>query len=468
MSKKSFIDSVEVGKPCSENWSEMNGNERVRFCAHCSKHVNNLSEMTRKEAVRFVRMSGQDICIRYIADPVTRRPVFAEQLLQITRRTPRLAAGVMTMSISLSSTSYAQSAQPSGSVEQPSAIVESKKTEKSHKEASEPSQSRHAITGTVTDVLGALIPNASVIYSTQNGSGGTVANEEGDFRIDDLEPGTYRIEISSPGFRTSIQEVVVTNAEETDAETSLDVGEINEVVEVRSDVQLDVGAVGGVIVTVEYTSPLSRAIADEDIEAVRDLIMKGANVNAKEETYSNITPLFVAVENGNVEIVRILLDFGAKVNRRDGSKQTPLMRLDQDATPELVELLMRYGAKMNLVDDEGDTALIIAARSASTAVIQALIDAGADVNVANKEGVTALMNAAEKGEVESVRLLLFAGAKVNERDEDGDNARDYADGNDVEKLLESFGSEVHEKEGREMEHLVKTWNRCSGTHINPC
>src|SRR5437762_6602409 len=102
MSKKSFIDSVEVKSPCTEDWETMHGNDRVRFCDHCAKDVNNISEMTRKQAMRLVRAAGGNLCVRYIHDPVTKRPLFAEQLLQITRRTPGLAAGVMTASVSLS------------------------------------------------------------------------------------------------------------------------------------------------------------------------------------------------------------------------------------------------------------------------------------------------------------------------------------------------------------------------------
>src|SRR5260221_14365623 len=108
MSKKSFIDSVEVKSPCTEDWEKMHGNDRFRFCSHCTKHVNNLSEMTRKEAMRFVRASGGGICIRYIKDPVTNRPIFADQLWQITRRAPGLAAGVGNGSIAMSTTAYAQ------------------------------------------------------------------------------------------------------------------------------------------------------------------------------------------------------------------------------------------------------------------------------------------------------------------------------------------------------------------------
>ena len=99
MSKKSFIDSVKVKGPCSEDWDQMTGNDRVRFCSHCAKHVNNLSEMTRKEARRLVRDSGGNLCVRYIYEPLTKRPLFAEQLLQITRRTPAALAAISRFSV---------------------------------------------------------------------------------------------------------------------------------------------------------------------------------------------------------------------------------------------------------------------------------------------------------------------------------------------------------------------------------
>src|SRR6476661_9732339 len=102
MSKKSIIDSVRVGSPCGESWEKMEGNERIRFCSHCAKSVHDLSQMTRKQASKFVLGESRDICIRYISVPGTTRPMFADQLLQITRRTPGIAAGVMSASVALS------------------------------------------------------------------------------------------------------------------------------------------------------------------------------------------------------------------------------------------------------------------------------------------------------------------------------------------------------------------------------
>src|SRR5688572_6362848 len=108
MKKKRFGQAVRVTQPCTEDWEKMVGNEKVRFCTHCAKSVNNLSTMTRKEALRLVRNSNGRLCIRYIKDPVTGAPVYAGQLFQISRRSPRMALSVMTASLSLSTFAYAQ------------------------------------------------------------------------------------------------------------------------------------------------------------------------------------------------------------------------------------------------------------------------------------------------------------------------------------------------------------------------
>jgi hypothetical protein len=69
MPKKGFLDSIEVKTPCLQSWEEMRGNEQIRFCDHCAKDVNNLSEMTRKQARKIVAQSNGGICVRYIRRP---------------------------------------------------------------------------------------------------------------------------------------------------------------------------------------------------------------------------------------------------------------------------------------------------------------------------------------------------------------------------------------------------------------
>jgi len=436
MSKKSFIDSVGIGSPCSEDWNKMVGSSQVRACEHCAKDVNNISEMTRKDAKRLVRASDGNICIRYMQHPVTKRPVFANQLHQITRRAPGIAAGVMTASMSLSTMAYAQS--DSAFTKKVDQRVELSALEKPLKPAPEIAKADGDLAGTITDQQGAVIPNCRVnlINKVTNESLSTSTNEEGRYSFDSAPDGQYEIRVSSPGFRELvISDVAVAEGRDSIVDGRLDVANF--------------AMMGDIAVSRDYSTALARAVDNDDPEEVRDLIAKGANVNGKDENYNNLTPLFIAVENGNLEIVQMLLNAGAKVNVRDKSRQTALMRLDIDATPELIDLLVRHGVKLNLSDDEGNTAINLASGGVSTEVLRSLINAGADVNLANREGKTPLMTAAESGHLENVRLLLESGANANARDKEGENAWDYAEGDEIEQLLVSYGAEARPDEPEE-------------------
>ncbi|AUX46417.1 uncharacterized protein SOCE26_079230 [Sorangium cellulosum] len=59
-----LLDNVRVASPCTADWEEMAGDDRVRFCGHCQKHVYNLSEMPRDEAEQFIRKAAGEACIR--------------------------------------------------------------------------------------------------------------------------------------------------------------------------------------------------------------------------------------------------------------------------------------------------------------------------------------------------------------------------------------------------------------------
>jgi hypothetical protein len=429
MSKKSLIDSIEVKTPCSEDWNEMKGNSKVRFCSHCSFEVNNISELTRKQAMRLVRDSRGRICVRYIKNPVTSKPVFAGKFYQITRRAG-LAAGVLGASLTLSTLTYAQGGE-TGEIKSSDTQVETS-LEKQTKE--EPTESGTAsLSGTITDPNGAVIPGVNVTLVREGLQQRTVtSNEEGFYEFTNVAGGNYAIVFEgNAGFKTA-------NAAQNIKEDT------NVVVNISLEAGGEQTMIMGMMISTSYVSPMHIAVSNNDIETVRGLIAKGENVDVRDESYSNITPLFVAVENGYTEIAETLLNFGARVNAKDEYKQTPLMRVDDDATPELVRLLIKHGAKINSVDKEGNTVLILAARSVKAEVLQILLDHNADVNAQNKQGQTALMNAAEADNLESVRALLLAGANVNAKNKEGETAWDLTASDEVEKLLESHGAIVEE------------------------
>jgi hypothetical protein len=61
-----MLDSVRVASPCSADWNDMVGDDRVRFCTSCEKNVYNLSAMNRAEAEQLLQeRAGGEMCVRF-------------------------------------------------------------------------------------------------------------------------------------------------------------------------------------------------------------------------------------------------------------------------------------------------------------------------------------------------------------------------------------------------------------------
>jgi hypothetical protein len=59
------LENVYVASPCDASWADMQGDTDVRFCTSCSKHVYNLSMMSREEGEAVLRAgTGNDLCVR--------------------------------------------------------------------------------------------------------------------------------------------------------------------------------------------------------------------------------------------------------------------------------------------------------------------------------------------------------------------------------------------------------------------
>lgn len=431
MSKRRMIESIAVANPCTKAWDEMAGNDLVRFCSHCEKSVTDLSSMRRKDALRLVRDSSGKLCVRYVEHPKTKEPLFAERLIQISRRAPTIAAGVMGASISLASLTYAQG---DGRLIRTPANQEAAAIRPADGEKAAAEIGLGSLSGTLLDPVGAVIPGGRIfVKSDSNGrSRSAITDSEGRFNFDNIDAGTYTITaMPGAGFKTTnVVGVVVSENANKDLAVRAEIGEI---------------MMGVVAISVtEYRSQLANAIQDDEPETVREMIGNGANVNEREE--DGTTPIFAAVERGNFEIVKMLVEQGAKVNVRNDEKQTPLMRLDDDSPLELAEYLLNAGAKVNAVDKEGSTALMKAARYASADIVRLLINAGADVNATDKKGWTALMHAAYEDDLEKVRLLLNAGAEVNAKNDEDETAWDQTTDEDVENLLVAHGAIVDDSD----------------------
>lgn len=62
--KLPMLQRATIATPCTVDWYQMIGDDRVRFCGACKKDVYNVSAMTAAEAEALMQEKGVDLCAR--------------------------------------------------------------------------------------------------------------------------------------------------------------------------------------------------------------------------------------------------------------------------------------------------------------------------------------------------------------------------------------------------------------------
>ncbi len=123
-----------------------------------------------------------------------------------------------------------------------------------------------------------------------------------------------------------------------------------------------------------------------------------------------------AATKGNLERVRELLDRGADVNARDQYDETALFYASTKGHVAVVRLLLKHGADLTIKAPLGFTPIIMACSEGHEHIVELLLDHGVDVNKVYKYRITALRMAVTGNHATVVKLLLERGADVEQVD----------------------------------------------------
>src|SRR6266567_2460964 len=128
--------------------------------------------------------------------------------------------------------------------------------------------SKGFVVGNISDPNGAAIASATVkATNTATGvSRETTSQSDGSYRFDAVDPGTYKVEVSSGGFKSATRDVVVAAAQTSDAPFNLEIGNPNEVVTVSSG--------GGVI---ELQTSDGARVSTLETRQITELPVQGLN-----------------------------------------------------------------------------------------------------------------------------------------------------------------------------------------------
>jgi len=153
---------------------------------------------------------------------------------------------------------------------------------------------------------------------------------------------------------------------------------------------------------------IHKAAEDGNIEAVKQHLAAGVDVNEKAVNWNGFTPLHLAATmKGHKEVVELLIANGADVNAKSESGSTPLHGVFNG---EITELLIAKGSNVNARTGVGQTPLLFAVTFGRKETVEILIAKGADVNAKDDAGVTPLDMAKKKPEI--AELLRKHGGKT--------------------------------------------------------
>lgn len=178
-------------------------------------------------------------------------------------------------------------------------------------------------------------------------------------------------------------------------------------------------AAGAKVIANRYgVTPLHVACTMGDAAMITLLLDGGAEITLA--TPDGRTPLMIAAQTGRPEAVRLLLARGADANARESTQfQTVLMWAAAEGHVETVKTLLAAGADLKARSKAGFTALLFAVRHGRIWVVDTLLDAGADPNEAllagmnATAGASALALAVTNQHYELGARLLAMGAEPN-------------------------------------------------------
>jgi uncharacterized protein len=404
-----------IQNPCSADWDSMSGNDRIRFCEHCSLNVTDLSRLTRFEATRLVARAQGRLCVRFVSTASGEILHGApSKLYHLGRRVSRIAATAFTATLSLSS----------AAAQNTSRSIEPIGTAPTISRPDSQALTGATLSGLISDPNGAVVQGATVslVNAQTHVAFVTNTNEEGVYRFARLDPGKYQLTAEAVGFARQAKPEIDLNADSSlTMDLTLQIPEIVAEVEVKSGEVTEVFVTSGAISIAEPVESLVKAASKEDLIEVAKLLQSGADANVVDRL-TDLSALAAAAQNGNRDLINILLSAGANPNLTNKRGETPLMYLGDNTTTDMIQQFLAAGVDINARDKTGGTALINLALNGSFDVTKQLIDAGARIEVEDDEGNTVLMSAAHNKDAQLLRYLIKAGAKVDVRNHDGESA----------------------------------------------
>ena len=195
-------------------------------------------------------------------------------------------------------------------------------------------------------------------------------------------------------------------------------------------------------------TPLEASLSNKHINVAKYLIENGAVITTKAIRYP--------AGYGDLDVIRFLVDKGADVNGKESYGLTVLMSASGSGNLKLVEYLVEQGTDINVTDNSGETALFDATKKGDLVIVKYLLSKGMDINAKNTHGDTVTDVAFFYGNMKTVKHFIENGA-----DQSGIDINIWArlgDEDKVKSLLSSTKVEINATNGSLLINAVRSGN----------
>lgn len=175
-----------------------------------------------------------------------------------------------------------------------------------------------------------------------------------------------------------------------------------------------------------------------DKEKVRQMLAKGADVNAVDPSSGN-TVLITAVDSGQAAVVDLLLEHRPNLDLKDNNGRTALFVAASkgNAASSILDVLFKAGANSRLGPTDGQNAggthLHLASTLGANEAVRCLLSHKAPTDVRLPDGSTLMHSAAIGSDSTTIKILCDAGVSIDNSNIAGRTPLHYAAivGNDV-------------------------------------
>jgi ankyrin repeat protein len=161
----------------------------------------------------------------------------------------------------------------------------------------------------------------------------------------------------------------------------------------------------------ELNRDLHHAAEDDDPDEIIELLDRGADVNARDDTHR--TALMLSSLHGYMGNVKALVDRGADVNAMDVDGWSPADWAVITDHHEVVAFLISRGADVEKRATDGSTLLMGAIASGCKISVPLLLSHGVDITAADNKGLRAIHYAISQGHAAAMRALFDLGEAMN-------------------------------------------------------